>query len=137
MGLTRIRLAEALLDQGELHQALDHLTRARTTLLGIPDTYEATRALALLGRTHIRDGHITTGEAHLRQAERDFTETGSRHWRARILEWLGESARDNNRPTDARDLFTTSRALYESARSPRDIARLDATLRNLMADEPQ
>lgn len=137
VGLTRIRLAEVFADQGELHQALDHLTRARTTLRGISDTYEAARALALLGRTHIRDGHVTTGEAHLRQAGEEFAEAGSRHWRARTLEWLGESARDNSRPEEARDLLTASLDLYGTAHSPRDIARLDETLRDLNATGPE
>jgi tetratricopeptide (TPR) repeat protein len=130
-GLTQIRLGEAFADQGELHQALDHLVKARIILLEIRDPYEAARALALLGRTHIRDGHVTAGEIHLRQAESEFAREGSHHWRARTLEWLGEAARDDNRPEEALGLFTASRELYATVSSPRDISRLDAALHGL------
>jgi tetratricopeptide (TPR) repeat protein len=133
VGLTRIRIAEALADQGNLHEALEYLLQARLTLLEIGDGYDAARALAILGRTHVRDGHTNTGELHLRQAGREFGRTGSRHWQARVLEWLGEAARGNRRPDKARKLFATARTVYASVHSARDAERLDVALRGLAA----
>ncbi|MFC4035783.1 regulator [Streptomyces polygonati] len=130
-GLTRIRLAEAFADQGDLLQALDHLEKARTILLEIRDAYDGARALALLGRTNVRDGRIETGEICLQQAAEEFAATGSHHWRARILEWLGEAARYDHRLGQAGELFTASRELYATLHSPRDVGRLDTALHSL------
>ncbi|MCA1223261.1 tetratricopeptide repeat protein [Streptomyces sp. 8L] len=134
VGLSQIRLAEVLADQGDTQVALDLLTQARQSLRNIPDPHYAARAQALLGRIHVRTGYLTTGMTLLKEAEAEFLTTGSLPWQAHLLEWRAEAVCEAGQFNEAHDLYYASLQLYQSVPSPRDVHRLETALEKLAAE---
>ncbi|PGH51988.1 tetratricopeptide repeat protein [Streptomyces sp. Ru87] len=129
--LTRLCLGDTALADGRAAEAVPLLTEARSQLLAVDDLYDAARALALLARAHTR-AHADPGTAErlLRQALGEFRATGSVHWQARTLEFLGETAEEAGDPTRAAGSYEESLALYAPV-SPEDAGRLRGRLRGL------
>jgi tetratricopeptide (TPR) repeat protein len=130
--LTRLCLADTDLAADRPDDALPHLTRARAALLAENDPYEAARALALIGRATAHGGAASqeTAEAQLLQALAEFEETGSVHWQARVLEWLGVGAEERGDLGRARYWYEQSLARYTAVSAP-DGHRLGDRLRRL------
>ncbi|MFJ3420859.1 tetratricopeptide repeat protein [Streptomyces sp. NPDC086082] len=128
--LTRRRLGETALADGDLATAVVQLRRAGAELDSLKETYEATRVLALLGHVLDRAGQQAEGIRLLRESLARFQvgDARSEHWEARCLEWLGQAA-------EARGDHAESVRRYEAARdlfrrlNPEDTHRLDDRLR--------
>jgi hypothetical protein len=130
--LSRRRLGETALAGGDLTASAAHLRRAGAELESLDETYEAARALALLGHVLERDGNHEEGVRQLRQALARFRAGGTRseHWEARCLEWLGLAAEaEGDRPEAARH-FEAARDLFRRL-NPADAERVDDRLRHL------
>lgn len=131
--LTRICLGDVALADGRPHEALPQLDAARVELLAEDDPYDAARALAFLGQAALRcagddASAVESAEAQLKQAVREFEETGSVHWQARVLEMLGEAAEERREPERARRWYEQSLARYASVSAP-DVRRIQERLR--------
>ncbi|MFD4629276.1 ATP-binding protein [Streptomyces sp. NPDC058284] len=131
--LTRICLGDVALADGRPHEALPHLTAARADLLAEDDPYDAARALAFLGQAALRcagddASAVVAAETQLTEALAEFEATGSLHWQARVLEFLGEAAEERREPERARSWYARSLALYRAAGAP-DARRLEERLR--------
>ncbi|KUN78006.1 ATP-binding protein [Streptomyces griseoruber] len=129
--LSRRRLGETALAAGDLPEAARQLSRALTELESLQESYEATRALALLGRAETRGGN-EDGTRHLREAlERFRTGPGrSEHWEARTLEWLGRAAETRGETAQAVGHYEAARDLLLRL-DPAGARRLDDRLRHL------
>ncbi|ANW21500.1 tetratricopeptide repeat protein [Streptomyces clavuligerus] len=125
--LARTTLGEVSLAEGDPAAAMGHFRRARATLLEVDDPHDATRALALLGRARVCSGAYAEGMAELREALDRFTGSGARHWQARTLEMLADSARDGGDGPAAREWYERAVAVYRTT-SPDDAERLEAAL---------
>ncbi|MEH6376428.1 tetratricopeptide repeat protein [Streptomyces sp. KLMMK] len=121
--LSRVCLGETVMTRGRLRQAVDHLARAYDDLLALDESYEASRALAHLGRATALAGDPEAGARQLRRALEDFEASGSVHWQARTMEMLGLVAGERGETAEARRWYTRSLALYGPL-SPSDAARL-------------
>ncbi|MFF2651434.1 NB-ARC domain-containing protein [Streptomyces sp. NPDC058045] len=128
--LTRRRLGETALAEGDLHDAAGQLRRAGAELVTLGETYEATRVHAMLGHVLDRRGESTEGIPLLRDALERFRagEARSEHWEARCLEWLGQAAAAQGEQAESTRYFEAARDLFRRL-SPEDAQRLDDRLR--------
>ncbi|MFJ4609595.1 tetratricopeptide repeat protein [Streptomyces griseus] len=103
VALADILLGQATLrlDPAETSEALRRFRGARTALAGI-DAHDAARALAWLGRAQLQAGDFPAGESALHAAVREFLDERSPRQAARCLEWLGNTAEDSGRISEAR-----------------------------------
>jgi len=123
VALARVVLGEVALAEHAPERAVACFTQARDGLLAIPDPHDAARALAFLGRAHVRTGDHAAGIAQMEAALTAFTASGAVHWQARTLEMLGDTARERGEETAAEEFHAQALALYETT-SPADARRL-------------
>jgi predicted negative regulator of RcsB-dependent stress response len=90
----------------------------------------------MLGRAHYSSGNHAKGEALLYRAEREFAETGSLHWQARVREWLGEAAESYGDTGQARQRYAAARETYAKVASAGDVERLKRRLDGLATQPP-
>ncbi|MFE0045548.1 tetratricopeptide repeat protein [Streptomyces albireticuli] len=126
--LSRVCLGEIALAHDRPDLAAGRLATARAELVAEGDSYDAARALALLGHATARGGDARTGMRRLLRALVEFENAGSVHWQARTMEYLGQACQEHRAPTEAVRWFTRSLALYDPV-SPTDAARLRTRLR--------
>lgn len=130
--LSRVCLGETALAHDLPDLAAERLATARAELVAEGDSYDAARALALLGHATARGGHARTGMRRLLRALVEFENAGSVHWQARTMEYLGQACQEHRAPTEAERWFVRSLALYDPV-SPTDATRLRTRLRELSA----
>ncbi|MBF6051449.1 hypothetical protein AF335_06300 [Streptomyces eurocidicus] len=128
--LSRVCLGEIALTHDRPGLAAERLATARAELVAEGDSYDAARALALLGHATARGGHARTGMRRLLRALVEFENAGSVHWQARTMEYLGQACQEHRALAEAARWFTRSLALYDPV-SPTDATRLRARLREL------
>ncbi|UQI46785.1 tetratricopeptide repeat protein [Streptomyces sp. HU2014] len=128
--LSRVCLGEIALAHDRPGLAAGRLATARAELVAEGDSYDAARALALLGHATARGGDARTGMRRLLRALVEFENAGSVHWQARTMEYLGQACQEHRAPTEAVRWFTRSLALYDPV-SPTDAARLRTRLREV------
>ncbi|MDH6214829.1 hypothetical protein [Streptomyces pseudovenezuelae] len=128
--LSRRRLGETALADGDLTTATEQLRRAHAELDALGETYEATRVLALLGHVLDRDGDRDGGVRRLWEALARFQagDARSEHWEARCLEWLGQAAESRGDHAESVRYYEAARDLFRRL-SPEDAQRLDDRLR--------
>jgi tetratricopeptide (TPR) repeat protein len=130
VAITNVCLGQAQLELHRPTEAIETLTAARTTLLGIQDSFDASRALAWLGRAHTAGGDPASGAADGRRAVTEFEAAGSARWRAHSRELLGHTLRESGRPDLARGLYEEAIGIY-SAVSRRDEERVRGHLQTI------
>ncbi|KAB8172828.1 AAA family ATPase [Streptomyces sp. 3MP-14] len=130
VALSRVSLGEIAIRLGEYGEAMRELAEARASLEEMRETYDAARALALLGLATGLHGDRDAGEARLREAMGEFERAGSRHWQARAWEMLGEVAQTDGDRAEAGRRYRHSLSLYTPL-SGRDADRLEERLAKL------
>lgn len=126
-GLVQLNIGELALTRGKLHDAITHLTQAHDVLTDTGDSYEAARALALLGDTRARAR--VDGVTELQQALAAFDELGSTVEQAHTLEMLGDAAARIGNRGAARIHYGRARSLYAASDVPTErVDHVDARL---------
>ncbi|MER5494987.1 NB-ARC domain-containing protein [Streptomyces sp. NPDC002490] len=130
--LTRRRLGETALEEGDLATATRRLQRAAGELEALGETYEANRVRALLGHVLDRAGRHAEGGRLVAEALDRFHSGADRseHWEARCLEWLGQAAENQGDRTAAALRYGQARDLFLRC-GPADARRLEERLRRL------
>ncbi|MFJ6739037.1 tetratricopeptide repeat protein [Streptomyces sp. NPDC091279] len=128
--LSRRRLGETALAEGDLEAASRYLRRAHADLTALEETYEAARVLALLGHVRDRAGDHTGGMADLEESLGRFRSGSARsqHWEARCLEWLGQAAETQGQRAQAVRYNEAALELFRQL-NPADAERVAARLR--------
>ncbi|GCD41796.1 tetratricopeptide repeat protein [Streptomyces paromomycinus] len=130
VGLALIVLGETALATDAPCQALSRLDRARTLLLDAQEPYEAARALALHGHTHVLLGRIADGITEMEAALETVTQAGSTLWQARTLELLAQAHQATGARERARLHYRRSAELYRQIR-PAEADRIRRLLQAL------
>ncbi|MDT0445840.1 tetratricopeptide repeat protein [Streptomyces johnsoniae] len=116
--LSRVRLGELALEAGDFARAVTFLRRACADLDAENDTYDGTRAGALLGFALVQQGDEREGLGRLHTAREHFAATGSGFWHGRVLDMLGQLAARRGDAAGAREFFEHALPLLTAAGAP-------------------
>ncbi len=117
-------LGSALLEQGEVRDALACLERARLeSWRARLSTHDQAVLLSTLGAAQLRDGRTEEGLATLDMAAFHAGRMGEVGGQGTVLERLGRAMLENHRFDEAGALFSRARDLYRKLGDPRSEAR--------------
>ncbi|MFD8727701.1 tetratricopeptide repeat protein [Streptomyces sp. NPDC059611] len=133
--LTDISLGELGIARCQGEEAVALLTKARDTLLDLPDLLDAARAGAWLGRAHALTRDHDVAEDLGRRAVRECTALGTPRWTARSTELLGRTLLESGQHSEALAQLQQARDLFAPI-SPAEAERIESFLRHLESNPP-
>ncbi|MFK0291082.1 ATP-binding protein [Streptomyces sp. NPDC090442] len=135
-GLARLNAADVELALAQLTPAASDAAAAHATLSAAGDTYNAARAITLLGQVRLRQGAPAEAEELLSEALTVMRAIAAHYEEARALEYLGQAAEDQGQTQRAEDRYRESLDLYTAVKRPGPAAKVRDRLESLGGEPP-